>query len=165
MDEIAANRYPAITIRKLLVQRVLSDEVIDADRPVLSYPCTRRPRERWYFENTVDMEKLKRLADFLIHSFVFVVRPQESGTFEDARVFFNSDRNQDKCVYGIRAAEFTAIVEEVIDDEIAYRITDPSTGRHHQHDWAWVRQKREAEEAEDRRRFADLSQAESGVGS
>lgn len=181
---IAVERYlmhSALAMRKLLVQQVLTDEVVDAKRPVLSYPCIRRPRERWYFENTIDMEnlhhfvrhydiqrprreglELKRLADFLIHSFVFAVWPEEGGTFENARVFFNSDHNQDRVVYELRVADFSSIVEEVIDDEIAYRITD-RTGKYHRHNWAWVRQKREAEEAEDRRRFASLTPTDAHV--
>jgi hypothetical protein len=110
------------------VQRKLTDEVIHADRAVLSYPCTKRPDKRWWFEGTVDLEnhhhfvrhydlqrprreslRLKRLADLLIHSFVFVVWPEEGGTFEDARVFFNSDRNQVRVVYEMQVAAFSAI--------------------------------------------------------
>jgi hypothetical protein len=181
----AVERYlmhSALAMRKLLVQQVLTDEVADANRPVLSYPCIRRPRERWCFENTVDMENLhhfvrhydmqsprreslnlKRFADILIHSFVFAVWLEEGGTFEDARVFFNSDHNQKHVVYELRVADFSSIVEEVIDDEIGYRFTDRSTGRYHRHNWTWVRRKREAEEAEDRRRFAGLAQTDAGV--
>src|ERR1700743_563379 len=42
---IAVERYlmhSALAMRKLLVQQVLTDEVVDAKRPVLSYPCIRR---------------------------------------------------------------------------------------------------------------------------
>lgn len=209
MDEIAANRYPALdwkrdlrvsqrhfaeherfgegttsvciaverylmhsslAFRKLLVQRVLTDEVIYADRSVVSYPCTRRPEERWQFEGTVDMEnlhhfvrhydlerprreslRLQRLADVLIHSFVFAVWPKEGGSYEEARVFFNSDRNKDKVVYEIRVSDFREIVEEILYDEVVYMSRDASTGEFHQHNWEWKQRQRESWETESRR--------------
>jgi hypothetical protein len=165
----AVERYlihSAVAIRKLLVQRKLTDEVTEADRPVLSYPCTKRPEKRWWFEGIVDLEnhhhfvrhydmerprkeslRLKRLADLLIHSFVFAVWPADGGTFEDARVFFNSDQNQDRVVYEIQVAAFSAIVEEVVDDEIVWRSYDQTTDEFEQHNWLWKREQREAQEA------------------
>ena len=201
MDEIAANRYPALdwkqdlrvsqrlfsehegfgegtasvciaverylmhgalAFRKLLVQRVLTDEVIYADRPVLAYPCTKPPDKRWWFEGTVDMEnlhhfvrhydlerprgeslRLQRLADLLIHSFVFAVWPKDGGSYEEARFFFNSDRNNDKVVYEMQVADFKAIVEEILYDDVVYVSIDKSTGEFHQHNWTWRQRQRE----------------------
>lgn len=202
MDEIAANRYPALSwkrdlrnsqgrfveherfgegtasvcvaverylmhsalaFRKLLVQRVLTDEVIYRDRPVLSYPCTKRPEEQWQFEGTVDMEnlhhfvryydleqprkesiRLERLANLLIHSFVFAVWPEEGGNYEDARAFFNSDRSKHNVVYEMRVADFKAIVEDVLYDEVVYTSVDRSTGEFHKHNWEWKQRQRES---------------------
>lgn len=204
MDEIAANRYPALdwkfalrhaerdfteseswgeglpslcrsverylmhsalAFRKLLVQRVLTDEVIHADRHVLSYPCTKPPDERWWFEGTVDMENhhhfvrhydlersrkeslsLERLANLLIHSFVFAVFPRDGGRYQDAHFFFNSDRNKDSVVHEMQVSDFKAIVEEVLNDEVVHVSIDKSTGEFHQHNWVWKRQQTEERE-------------------
>jgi hypothetical protein len=162
---IAVERYlmrSALAFRKLLVQRVLTDEVINADWRVLTYPCTKAPDERWWFEGTVDMEnlhhfvrhydlgrprkeslRLQRLADFLIHSFVFAVWPKDGGSYEQARFFFNSDRNRGKLVYEMQVTDFKAIVEEVLDDEVVYVSIDKSTGEFHQHNLAWKHRQRE----------------------
>jgi hypothetical protein len=203
VDEIAANRYPALdwrfalrhaerdfaeseswgeglpslcksveryvthcalAFRKLIVQRVLTDEVLFANRPVLSYPCTKPPGERWFFEGTVDMEnhhhfvrhydldrprreslQLQRLSDFLIHSFVFVVFAGDGGRYEDARFFFNSDRNKDRVVYEMTIGTFKSIVAEVLSDEVVYFETDEN-GESHQHNWVWNRERIEARE-------------------
>ena len=201
MDEIAANRYPALdwrfalrhaerdfaeseswgeglsslcksveryvthcalAFRKLIVQQVLTDEVLLADRPVLSYPCTEPPGKRWFFEGTVDMENhhhfvrhydlkrprreslhLKLLANFLIHSFVFAVFEGEGGSYEDARFFFNSDRNKDKVVYEVTISDFRLIVADVLNDEAVYITTDDD-GVIHQHNRAWKQRQRES---------------------
>jgi len=202
VDEIAANRYPALdwrfelrhaerdfaqseswgeglsslcksveryvshcalAFRKLIVQQALTDEVLFSDRPVLSYPCTTAPGTRWFFEGTVDMENhhhfvrhydlarprreslhLKRLSDYLIHSFVFAVFAGEGtdATYQDARFFFNSDRRKDKVVYEMAISDFKAIVEEVLYDEAVYVETD-ANGAIHQHNWEWKQRQRE----------------------
>jgi hypothetical protein len=147
----------ALGFRKLIVQQVLTDEVLFADRAVLSYRCTGAPGARWFFEGTVDMENhhhfvrhydlerprresldLERPANFLIHSFVFAVfeGEGEAAGHADARFFFNSDRNKDKVVYEMTASNFKAIVADVLDDETVYVDTD-MRGVVHRHDWEW----------------------------
>jgi hypothetical protein len=203
MDEITANRYPALdwrfelrhaerdfaeseswgeglpslcrsveryvshcalAFRKLIVQQALTDEVLFANRPVLSYACTRAPGTRWFFEGTVDLENhhhfvrhydlgrprreslhLKRLSDYLIHSFVFAVSEgeREGAGYEDARFFFNSDRNKDKVVYGMTISDFRSIVDDVLNDE-AVHITTDDDGVIHQHNWEWKQRQRES---------------------
>lgn len=152
----------ALGFRKLLIQRVRTDEVIEADWPVASYPCTVPPDQRWWFEGTIDLEnlhhfvrhydlerprrkrlRLKSIANFLIHSFVFVVWPEPEGSYEQARFFFNSDLNKDQVVYEMRVADFKVIVEEVLNDQAVYQSYDQSTGEIHLHNWVWRQRLRE----------------------
>lgn len=177
---IAVERYimhSALGLRKLLVQRVLTEEVINRDRPVLSYPCTRPPQEQWQFEGTVDMEnlhhfvrhydldrpreeglRLQRIANLLIHSFVFAVWPEDGGDYEDARVFFNSDYVKNQLVYEMRVLDFKTIVEDVLNDETVYTTVDRATGKFHKHNWEWKQRQEERRRDEARRRSQDLEQ-------
>lgn len=177
---IAVERYlmhSALALRKLLVQRVLTDEVVYRERPVLSYACTKPPQEQWQFEGTVDMENLhhfvrhydldhpretglhlKRVTDLLIHSFVFAVWPEEGGSYEDARVFFNSDHVKNELVYEMRVVDFQAIVEDVLNDETVYTSVDRATGKFHKHNWEWKQRQEEQRRMEARRHFSEPGQ-------
>lgn len=160
----AVERYviqSALAFRKLLDQRLLTEEVITADWKVRTYPCTRRPEPHWYFEGMIDMEnlhhfvryydvesprggslRLQRLANLLIHSFVFAVWPADDGTYDEAR----SDRTKDDLVYEMTVAEFQAVVDEVLYDEVVYMERVGADGDFRQHNAAW----REAKRRDDR---------------
>lgn len=169
--------HSALALRKLLVQRVLTDEVIYRERPVLSYSCTKPPQEQWQFEGTVDMKnlhhfvrhydldhpreerlQLKRVADLLIHSFVFAVWPEEAGSYEDARVFFNSDYVKNELAYEMRVVDFQAIVEDVLNDETVYTSVDRATGEFHKHNWEWKQRQEEQRRVEARRHSSESEQ-------
>jgi hypothetical protein len=155
----AVERYvmqSALAFRKLLDQRLLTEEVITADWRVRTYPCNRRPEPHWYFEGMIDMEnlhhfvryydverprggtlRLQRLANLLIHSFVFAVWPSDGGSYDEARFFFNSDHSKDALVYEMTAAEFKAVVDEVLYDEVVYMERVGTDGDFRQHNHAW----------------------------
>lgn len=162
----AVERYvmqSALAFRKLLDQRVLTEEVITADWRVRTYPCTKHPEPHWYFEGMIDMEnlhhfvryydveqprrgslRLQRLANLLIHSFVFAVWPsdEEDDTYDDARFFFNSDHSKDDLVYEMTVAEFKAVADQVLFDEVAYMERVGTNGDFRQHNRAWSEAKR-----------------------
>jgi hypothetical protein len=117
------------------------------------------------FEGTVDMENhhhfvrhydlerprkeslsLERLANLLIHSFVFAVFPGDRGRYQDAHFFFNSDRNKDKVVHEMQVSDFKAIIAEVLGDEVVHVSIDKSTGKFHQHNRVWKQQQIEVRE-------------------
>ena len=155
----AVERYvmqSALAFRKLLDQRLLTEEVITADWRARTYPCIRHPEPHWYFEGMIDMEnlhhfvryydverprggslRLQRLANLLIHSFVFAVWPAEGGSYDEARFFFNSDHSKDDLVYEMTAAEFKTVVDAVLCDEVVYMERVGTSGDFRQHSHAW----------------------------
>jgi len=156
----AVERYvmrSALAFRKLLDRVVLTDEVKQIDWNLRAYPCTKPPETRYSFDGTIDLEnlhhfvrhydtdrltkrtlRLQRLANLLIHNFVFVVWPPDPGKpYDAARFFFNSDFNKDEVVYEMTVTEFKQIVEEVLYDEVVYISQDRETGEIHQHNAAW----------------------------
>lgn len=156
----AVERYvmqSALAFRKLLDQRVLTEEVITTDWQVRSYPCIRHPEPHWFFEGMIDMEnlhhfvryydverrqggslRLQRLANLLIHSFVFVVWPADGGSYDEARFFFNSDHSRNDLVYEMTVSEFKAVVDEVLYDEVVYMERVGTNGDFRQHNQAWA---------------------------
>jgi hypothetical protein len=163
----AVERYvmqSALAFRKLLDQRTLTEEVMTVDWKVRMYPCTRRPEPHWYFEGMIDMEnlhhfvryydvesprgsslRLQRLANLLIHSFVFVVWPAEAGSYDDARFFFNSDRTKDDAVFEMAVADFKEIADEVLFDEVVAMERVGRNGDFRQHNSSWRDAKRREE--------------------
>jgi hypothetical protein len=163
----AVERYvmqSARAFRKLLDQRVLTEEVITADWKVHVYPCTHCPEPHWYFEGMIDMEnlhhfvryydvetprggslRLQRLANLLIHSFVFAVWPVEGGSYDEARFFFNSDRTKDDVVYEMTVADFKEIADEVLYDKVVAMERVGSNGDFRQHNATWREAKRREE--------------------
>lgn len=156
----AVERYvmrSALAFRKLLDRIVLTDEVKQIDWNLRAYPCMKPPETRYSFDGTIDLEnlhhfvrhydidrptkrtlRLQRLADLLIHNFVFAVWPPSPGEpYDAARFFFNSDRNKAEVVYEMTVTEFKQIVAEVLYDEVVYISQDRATGEIHQHNAAW----------------------------
>jgi hypothetical protein len=160
---VAVERYVmhcALAVRKLLDQQALTEEVRTRNWRCRSYPCTRQPEKRWWFEGIVDMENLhhfvryydieqprpssltlQRLANYLLHSFVFAVQPPgPESAWSEARFYFNSDHNYRDHVYEMRVAEFEAVIDEILCDEAVWMSSDSRSGRVIQHNATWRRQ-------------------------
>jgi hypothetical protein len=150
--------HSALAVRKLLDQRVLTEEVIEREWHLRDYPCTKDPEDHWYFEGMIDLEnlhhfvrfynteargsgtlRLERLANILIHAFVFAVWPAEEGDYSGARFFFNSDHYKNRLVFELTIAEFEDMVDSVLEDRVAYMERVDGDFRQHNAAWAFER--------------------------
>jgi hypothetical protein len=157
---IAVERFvmrSALAVRKMLDCRELSDEARDRRWPARHCPCFQRPDPRFWFDGTIDLVNyhhiarhyrleepepthlpLKDLADYLIHSFVFVVWPRpEDDVPGDTRLYFNSDMTKNSGVWEMTVGEFQAGIDVILGDEVVWVDINKATGRFRQHNHAW----------------------------
>jgi hypothetical protein len=125
----------AFIIRKLSEANKLSDEVESTNLPVRRFPKTDSEVPihllNWHkFETFYDLDVAektnlspRRLCNMLIHSFVFILEMDETGSkFE--RVLFNSDHIKDKHLYQISLDALFTFVETVSADHIDYLVCE-----------------------------------------
>jgi hypothetical protein len=55
----------------------------------------------------------------------------------DTRFFFNSDETKKEAIWEMSVAEFQAVIDAVLSDDVVWREANKATGRFRQHNSAW----------------------------